>query len=174
MFVQRVALETVPGYAVVDQATVAHVLRSLTGADLRSELDRVFRRVELQQPALGEFISGELDAIDGAAGQALAYFLFLVVYEAFEEAAGPRLGVITHSDLERCFNRLIVDGEVRRASCDGHSYSEDVIALGQPALMALINDECDRASEMTPDVDRIFEGLLVELLVLTEAVAPLS
>ncbi|MDD9938349.1 MAG: hypothetical protein OXT09_32370 [Myxococcales bacterium] len=173
MFIQRVALEQVPTYAVVEQPVVADVLQELTGGDLRAHLDQVFRRVEMQQPALGELISGELAAIEGAPGQALAYFLLLVVYRSFEEAFGTRLGEISDVDIERVFQRLVVDGEVRRQSCTAGSFSEDMVAVGQPALMALIGEECDRAAETAPDVDRIFEALLIEVLALTEAVAPI-
>jgi len=172
MFVQRVALDSVPAYAVVDEGVVAGVLREITEGDLRVQLDAVFRRVELQQPALAEFIGGELSAIEGAPGQALSYFLLLVVYHCFEEAFGPRVGTLASEDIERIFQRLVVDGEVRRQSCRAGSFSEDVVALGQPALMRLVSDECDRAAEAVPDIDRIFESMLIEVLALTEAVAP--
>ncbi|MGD8858535.1 MAG: hypothetical protein PVI30_00885 [Myxococcales bacterium] len=172
MFVQRVALEAVPSYAIVDRTVITETLRSLNAGDLREELDRTFRRLEIQQPALAEFVSAELGHIEGATGQALAYFLFLVVYLCFEDAFGQRLGRVVDEDVDSGLQRLITDGELRRSTCGGESYSEDAIALGQPALMTLVNEECDRAADATPDVDRIFESLLVEVLVLTQAVAP--
>ena len=59
------------------------------------------------------------------------------------------------------------------------SYSEDAIAVGQPALIGLLRTEVDRAVQEQPDapweaLDPFYESLLVMVLVLTHAVAPAS
>jgi len=175
MFVQRVALEAVPDYAVVEHGVLVGTLSDLTAhGELRSRLDTVYRRLESEQPALAEFIAGELSEVDGAAGQALSYFLFLLVYLSFERAFPSRLQEVASGDLRVALERLIIDGEMRERHCPENSYSEDAIALGQPALMKFINAELERAADELSAAENLFEALLLEVLVLTEAVAPLS
>jgi hypothetical protein len=171
MWVAAGALEPVPSHAVVDETTVTSVLRQLTAGDaLRVELDATFRRLELRHPALAELLAGELAEIESGASQALGYFLFLTVYLAFEQRFGARLGPIAHLQLDAALQRLVTDSEVRER-CAPQTCSEDVLALGQPALMQLIDREIRKASD-TDALVPMFEVLLVELLVLSEAVAP--
>jgi hypothetical protein len=171
MWVSPGALTPVPSHATIDEATVAAVIKDLLRGDaLRHELDATFRRLELRHSALAELIAGEVAEIDSAAGQALGYFLFLTVYVSFEQRFGPRLGPIAHRQLDAALQRLLTDSEVRER-CAPLTCSEDVLAIGQPALMQLIDREIRKA----PDSDALvpmFEVLLVELLVLSEAVAP--
>jgi hypothetical protein len=173
MFVQPVALEAVPSYAVVERPVLVDALQELTGeGDLRGRLDGVYRRLEHQQPALAELIGAELSEVEGPAGQALLYFLFLLVYLAFDRAFPARVQAVDAQDLQTALARLIADGEVRESHCPARSYSEDAIAQGQPALMGLSNRELNRAGPDTPGLDAIFEALLLEVLVLSHAVAP--
>ncbi len=171
MWVAAGALEPVPSHAVVDEPTVAAVLRRLlTGDALRPELDAAFLRLERNQPALAELLAGELAEIDSPSGQALGYFLFLTVYYAFEQRFGSRLVSITHRQVDAALERLLTDSEVREeyapATC-----SEDVLAIGQPALMQLIDREIAKTADMQA-MTPLLEALLVELLVLSEAVIP--
>ena len=171
MWVSAGALEPVPSHAVVDDEAVAAVLRRLlTGDALRPELDAAFRRLEAHQPALAELLAGELAEIDSVSGQAVGYFLFLTVYYAFEQRFGARLASVSHRQLDAALERLLTDSEVRE-SCAPSSCSEDVLAVGQPALMQLIDREIGKAADaqaLTP----LLETLLIELLVLSEAVIP--
>jgi len=170
MWVSPGALTPVPSHATIDETTVASVIKDLLRGDaLRHELDATFRRLELRQPALAELIAGEVAEIESAPGQALGYFLFLTVYRAFEQRFGGRLGPVSHRQLDAALERLVTDSEVRE-SCAPTTCSEDVLALGQPALMQLIDREL-RKAENTEELMPAFEALLVELLVLSEAVS---
>jgi len=169
MWVSPGALTPVPSHATVDEATVGSVVRELLRGDaLRSELDATFRRLELRHPALAELVAGEVAEIESAPGQSLGYFLYLTVYRAFEHRFGVRLGPISHQQLDAALERLVTDSEVRE-SCAPSTCSEDVLALGQPALMQLIDREL-RKAENTEELMPAFEALLVELLVLSDAV----
>jgi hypothetical protein len=76
----------------------------------------------------------------------------------------------------RMLDRLIADGELRSGGA-GAFYSEDAIAVGQPALVGVLRDEVDRAVRDDPEapweaLDAFYESLLVMVLVFTQAVAP--
>lgn len=175
MFLQRVALEPVPQYAVVDEQVVAHVLRGLTASgELKHELSGAFRQLEVRQPALAECLGEELAEVERASTQTLTYFLFLVIYLCFEHAFGERLGTVTAAELDATIERLLTDGELRQQALREGSYSEDVVALGQPALVRLIDSELSRALAAggQRDAAPVFEALLIEILALTEAVSP--
>jgi len=180
MFVQPVALAPIPPHARVDQAAITHVLeRMSTGHDaLQGTLDGGFRRMEARHPALAEYVAAELSLLEGSAPQTLGYFLCIVVYLAFHDHFGERLGRVRHGDIESTRARLITDGELRDAGTAGDSYSEDVVAVGQPALVRLLRTEIDRALSGAPggtewqEAQPPYEALLVQILALTHAVSP--
>jgi hypothetical protein len=180
MFVQPVALPPMPEYARVAPPVLTSVLKRMLADPqaLTCALDDGFRAMERRQPELAEFVAGELSQVDGPRPQALAYFLAVLVYLAFEEAFDARLSVVASLEIAHTLDRLVTDGELRSGGAAGASYSEDAIAMGQPALIALLRSEVDRAIEESPQdlgwqhMDAIYETLLVELLVLTQAVAP--
>jgi hypothetical protein len=170
MLIGHGALEPAPGYAVVPEHSVLAVLRELGDDDLlRTRLDRQFRRLEAEQPTLADMLSSELTGMD-APGQALAYYLFLTVCAAFRDAFGARLGEVGDIDLDRAIETLLADGEVRSQTCIAGSYSQDVVALWQPAVMRLVHAEVDAAREAA-DADPVLQVLLVLIVALTRAVA---
>jgi len=171
MLIGQGALEPAPGYTVVPEQVVLAVVRELGDDDLlRVRLDREFRRLEAEQPTLADMLSSELSDMDGAAGQALAYYLFLAVWAAFREAFAARLGEVGDLDLDRAIETLLADGEVRSQTCIAGSYSQDVVALWQPAVMRLVQTEVDAAREAS-DADPVLQVLLVLIVALTRAVA---
>ncbi len=182
MFVERVAFEAVPDYARVDADVVRTVrTRLLEGAGaIGSTLDAGFRAMERTQPAIASFIAHDLASIDDPDAQGIAFFLAVVVVSSFEEAFGHRLGCVELADLRQALERLIADGELRGASGPGRFYSEDALAVGQPALVRLLRAEFDAALEIAPRakgdlgpaLDVVYETLLVTTLALTHAVAP--
>ena len=193
MLIAAGALEPSPPYAVVPEHVVASVLRDLgLGRRRRGELDRVFRKIEEQQPALAAFLTDELAEFETPATQALGYYLFLAVCSAFRSAFGERLSVLSQADLERALDLLLADGEVRSRICPAGSFSQDRVACLQPALMDAVmaeldlahaalaklgpkGDAADRAGEPAQppiDVDTILQVLLVEIVALTRAVSP--
>ena len=181
MFVERVALDAVPAYAQVAPAVLSAVLKQMLGRPeaLSRALDAGFREMESRQPCLAKFISGDVAELPGPRVQALAYFLAVLVFRVFEEAFGARLGTVRMPDVTHMLDRLIADGELRSGGAAGSSYSEDAIAIGQPALVGLLRSEIDRAVHDEPEapweaLDAFYESLLVMVLVLTQSVAPLA
>jgi hypothetical protein len=171
MLIDHGALEPAPGYAVVPEQVVLAVVRELGDDDLlRARLEREFRRLEAEQPMLADMLSSELTGMDRAAGQALAYYLFLTVYAAFREAFGARLGEVSDLDLDGAIETLLADGEVRSQTCIAGSFSQDVVALWQPAVMRLVQVEIDAARDAA-DADPVLQVLLVLIVALTRAVA---
>jgi hypothetical protein len=180
MFVQPVALPPVPAFARIAPSVLTQVLSRMLGDPdaLVSVLDDGFRAMESRQPSLAEFVSNELAQVEGPRLSAVAYFLAVLVHQAFDEAFGARVGRVQASDVAQTVDRLVTDGQLRTQGSEAVTYSEDAIALGQPALVSLLRSEIDRALEEAPDeartpsIDALYEMLLVELLALTSAVAP--
>ncbi len=84
--------------------------------------------------------------------QGLAYFLAVLAYRSFEEAFGARLARIELRDISSMLARLITDSELRAQWASGVTYSEDAIAVGQPALVKVLREEIDRAAGDEPEV----------------------
>ncbi|MDD9944361.1 MAG: hypothetical protein OXU20_25175 [Myxococcales bacterium] len=181
MFVQAVAIGTLPPHAQVGGEAISLVLRRMDGDGhtLQQELDRGFRDMELRQPHLSEFLAEELSCTSDPAVQTLSFFLLVVIYRAFCEAFGNRLGAVGRAEITLLARRLIADGELRNSGHLGDSYSEDIIALGQPALVHLMRNELERvvpaAEEVAPgwrEAEPLYEALLLEILALSHAVDP--
>lgn len=173
MLVTPGAIEPIPAFAIVDDSALRTVLQRVTrGESMRRELDAAFRQLETRQPALAELMAGELAELDGPAEQAIGYFLFLTIYMTFEQAFGARLGTVTHTQLDATFERLLTDSEVREG-CVWGTCTEDAVALGQPALMGLVDRELERAGNIEA-LHPMVEALLVEVVSLSHSVAPTS
>lgn len=177
MIVQPVALPQVPAHAVVDQTIVNTILDRITLdiTALRRGLDHGFHEIERTHPELAEFLASEIAQLDSAAGQSLAYFLSVLVYLSFREAFGTSLAIVSGDDVKRHHENLVTDGTLRHAGVSRGTYSEDQITLGQPALVRMIRREIDRAASEDgipwSALDPLFEALLVEVMLLSEAVS---
>jgi hypothetical protein len=178
MFVEPVALDVVPAYARVAQSVVDIVIKRIgRRASDDKTLAGSFRQLEQRQPALAAFVAYELSELSSQPLQTVAYRLSVLVFAAFEEAFGPRVGKIELSDINRALSRLVADSELRSVWVAGNTYSEDAIAVGQPALVACLRAEVECAVSTQPDLqwenlDRFYESLLAMVVVLTHAVAP--
>jgi hypothetical protein len=179
MFVEPVALEVVPAYARVAQTAVDTVAKRVcrVGSAVDKQLSGSFRRMEQRQPALAAFVAYELSELASQPLQTVAYRLSVLVYGAFDEAFGPRVGRVELTDINRALSRLVADSELRSVWVPGNTYSEDAIAVGQPALVARLRAEVDRAVASQPaleweNLDRFYESLLAMVVVMTHAVAP--
>lgn len=179
MFVEPVALGAVPAYARVAQAVVdavwTRMYRSSNGLD--RALAAGFRRMEQRQPALAAFVAYELSELLSQQLQAVAFRLSMLVFSAFEEAFGSKLGRVELSDINRALSCLVADSELRSQWVRGNTYSEDAIAIGQPALVACLRAEMERAIAGAPDLewenlDRFYQSLLAMVVAMTHAVAP--
>jgi len=178
MFVERVALDVVPPDARIAQATVDAVLARLARdhEGMPRALRAGFLEMEQRQPCLAAYVAHELSELQLPEVQAEAYFLSVLVFRAFEDAFGARLARVELPDINRALTRLIADSELRAEHVRGATYSEDAIAVGQPALLCCMRAHIDRAVDHRPalaweSLDRFYESLLVMVLVLTQAVA---
>jgi hypothetical protein len=179
MFVEPVALHPIPAYAQIAPSVLDSVLTRLSGAprEQKRAFRVSFRELELRQPALAEYMAAEVAELHAARVQSLGFYLAVLVFRAFEEAFGPRLSRVELVDINRMLALLIADSEVRSWAALGKTYSEDAIALGQPALVSLLRVEVERAVRAAPEeaweaIDPFYESLLVMVLTLTQAVAP--
>ena len=112
MLIQKGALAAVPSYAVLAEDALAQVLKPLSDhATLQENLDAAFRQLEHEQPALAGFLSDELIELEPQPAQALAYFLFLLVFRAFRDHFG------------------VTPEQVRAATC------LDKLSLQEPIMM---------------------------------------
>jgi hypothetical protein len=182
VFVERVAFESFPPYARIDPEVLGEVRARLLreSSDLGKTLAAAFRALERRQPAIANFIAHDLASIDDPGVQGVAYFMAMLVVLTFEESFGRRLAGVELGDLDAALELLIADGELRAASAPGAFYSEDAVAIGQPAVVKLLRAEFDAALELVPSsetaiaasLDHFYETLLVLTLALTHAVAP--
>ena len=73
---------------------------------------------------------------------------------------------------------LTADEELRRSDPRDALDSEDIVAIDQPALVAFVNEHIERTLAQNAvavdvdDVDVVFRAILVEILALSQAVAP--
>jgi hypothetical protein len=187
VFVENVAFEPVPEYARVRPDVLREVRsRLLREPSLAAALDSAFVAIERRQPAIATFIAHDLAGIDAPTAQGVAYFLSLMVVLSFEESFGRRLGCVELADLRESLDLLLADGELRATGHAGRFYSEDALALGQPAIMNLLRGEIDvamgtlprnaeterDACDLTEQLEAFYQTLLVLTLTLTHAVAP--
>lgn len=187
MFVENVAFEPVPDYARVQPDVLRDVrARLLREPSLAAALDAAFVAIERRQPAVADFIAHDLAGIDAPTAQGVAYFLAMMLVLSFEESFGRRLSCVEVGDLSHAVDRILTDGEVRATGRAGRFYSEDALAIGQPAIIKLLRTEVDSAMttlprnaeseqdavELTKQLETFYQTLLVLTLALTQAVAP--
>lgn len=184
MFVEQVALQAVPQYARIAPDVVDAVLSRLLyeHGGLEPALRTAFRKMEFRQPCLADYVANELSELAVPRVQGLAYFLSIFVFCTFEDSFGERLRCVQWADINRTLARLIADGELRSEWVRGTTYSEDAIAVSQPALVCrlraeidrVVNDEPHLAEIASKELDHFYENLLVMVLALTHAVSPHS
>ena len=181
MWTHGVAIRPVPTYAVVEARTIEAVREAFAEDDeeAQTRLDAAFERFEATQPALCKRLERALErrGLDDTA-RTLGYFLGVCVWLAFERQFESRLGRVTETAARAAAAALDLESELRAAQAEGALEAEDVVAREQPALMELIHDHVDVAIDHrgagvdVDDVYAIYRVLLVELLSLSQAVAP--
>lgn len=180
LFVRKAALRPVPRWAVVDEVAVAAVEDALgdEGEELQQALDGAYREMDRRQPALarwlGEQVSGRTDDL----AQSLGYFLVVTVYMAFREAFPTRLGTVAEAELQLALATLDADEELRANDPEELLESDDVIAMTQPVLLHFVQHHLDQALEQAGEApnleafDHIYRAILVEVIALSQTVAP--
>jgi hypothetical protein len=106
----------------------------------------------------------------------------VAVFETFASAFGTRLRAVAESDLEVARASFECDEELRRAAPDEVLESDDVVAIGQPHVVAFVREQLEAALEADengdpPDVDleavaAVYRAVLVEITAFSQSVAP--
>ncbi len=183
MWPARSAIRPVPPHAVVPRDAIDQVEAELDEADdLDARIHVALRELDLAQPALGAWLRAELDGVTDDTALALGQFLGVAVHRAFGEAFGQRLRRVEESGLASTRATFDYDEELRRGAVDELLESDDLVAIGQPHLMAFVREQVEASLEPDedgdpPDVDLeavavIYKVVLIEILALGTAVAP--
>ncbi len=178
VYSRKAALRPVPNFAVVDSVFVEAIERQLEEEDeeLQETLDQGFRDLDRRQPVLAPWLSEQLAAGRDELVQSLGYFLVVTVYLAFREAFPTRLGQIDDGGLGIAESTLAVDEELRAADPSEVLESDDIVALGQPALLSFVQHHVQEALEQAEgqldleELDDVYRAVLVEVIALTHAV----
>jgi hypothetical protein len=179
VFVRKAALRPVPDHAIVGTGHVEAVERSLDQDEhaLQERLDAGYRELDRKQPALALFLSEELASLSDELVQALGYFLSVTVHMAFREAFPTRLHAVDDGSLRMALETLAADEELRANDPLETLESDDVVAMGQPAVLAFVQHHVEEALEQASDdvnaddVERAYRAILVEVIALSHAVA---
>ncbi|MEQ8727324.1 MAG: hypothetical protein RID81_38955 [Sandaracinaceae bacterium] len=178
MFLRKAALRPVPRWAVVDDLAIDALEETLGEAeeDLQRTLDGGYREMDRLQPELAEYLAGQVSSRNDELAQSVGYFLAVTVYLAFREAFPTRLTTVDESSLQLALSTLDVDEELRRNDPTEVLESDDVVAMGQPALVSYAQHHFDEAlsqSEGGADLDAfdtVYRAILVEVIALSHAV----
>lgn len=178
MFVRKAALRPVPRYAVVDEFAL-DTLEDALGEeedDLQRALDDGYRAMDRLQPDLAAWIASQVSSRDDELAQSVGYFLAVTVYLAFREAFPTRLGPVDASSLALAVDTLDTDVELRANDPTEVMESDDIVAMGQPALVSYVQHHFDEAiAQSEPDADlrafdTVYRAILVEVIALSHAV----
>lgn len=183
MWPARAALRPVPAHAVVTQEAVDTVESDLGDhGDLEAHIVRSLRELENTAPALAQYLAQELDPIHDETANALGQFLGVVVHRAFAECFGQRLMKPEASQFDTMRAMFDWDEELRRGAADEALESDDVVAIGQPHVVAFVREQIEASLEPDEDgepadvdldaVSAVYRVVLVEILVLGQCVAP--
>jgi hypothetical protein len=178
MFLRKAALRPVPRHAVVDEHFVQLVEAQLDAHedDLQALLDRGYAEIDRRQPVLSDWLAEQLSMGHDELVQSLGYFLVITVYMTFREAFPTRLEEIDERALEIALETLTVDGELRANDPTETLDSDDVVAMGQPAVIQFVQHHVEEAVDQAEgeveleELDRVYRALLVEVIALSHTV----
>lgn len=178
MFLRKAALRPVPKWAVVDDLALDALEATLgeDDEDLQGALDAGYRDMDRHQPALAEFLAREVSSRPDELAQSVGYFLAVVTYLAFKEAFPTRVGVVDEAALRLALETLTVDEQLRADDPEEVFESDDVVAMGQPALVSYVQHHFDEAIAQADEsvdlnaFDVVYRAILVEVIALSHAV----
>lgn len=178
MFLRKAALRPVPTYAVVAPHFVEVVEQSLEDDEdkLQDVLDRGYRELDRMQPHLAPWLAEQLSSGGDEMVQSVGYFLAVTVFMAFREAFPTRLATVDPASIAMASELLAADEELRANDPTEIFESDDVIAMGQPAIIGFIQHHVEEALEQSEgdldldELDRIYRALLVEVIALSHSV----
>lgn len=179
MWVRKSSIRPVPTYAKISAATLHAVRDELVDGDSPGEaLDAAFERFEASQPALAESLAELLERPYTEATLALAYFLSLSLWLAFERAHGRDLAPVLEQELQATSDLLELDEELHRSDAADTLESDDVISMEQPEIIRFIHEHVEATLDAHADavelsaLESVYRAVLVEVLALSYAVRP--
>ncbi|OQX66857.1 MAG: hypothetical protein B6A08_18370 [Sorangiineae bacterium NIC37A_2] len=179
MWVRKSSIRPVPTYAKISAATLRAVRDELVEGEAPGEaLDAAFERFEESQPALAESLSELLERPYTEATLALAYFLSLSLWLAFERAYGRDLAPVLEQELQATSDLLELDEELHRSDATDTLESDDVISMEQPEIIRFIHEHVEATLDVHADsvelseLETVYRAVLVEALALSYAVRP--
>lgn len=178
MFVRKAALRPVPSYATVEDRWVHTMEQALDDDEerLQEALDRGFRDLDSRQPAVAQYVSNLLAQVTDELAQAVGYFLSVTVFLAFREAFPTRLEVATDDDIAMAEATLDADEELRVDDPEEALETDDIVAMGQPAIVAFVQHHVEQALEQGGEevdvaaIEKVYRGILIEIITLSHAV----
>ncbi|MCX7808152.1 MAG: hypothetical protein N2515_06060 [Deltaproteobacteria bacterium] len=180
MFFRKAAIRPIPRWAVVDEEAVLAVEAMLELSDEAFEqaMEQAYRQMEERQPTLTAWLVAQFTFHENELVQSVAFFLAVSVYMAFREAFPTRLQTIDAAQLELAIETFITDESIRQEDPIEVMETDDIIAVGQPAVVHFIQSHVDeaigQAGENPPldAFDHVYRSLLVEVVALSHAVSP--
>jgi hypothetical protein len=178
VFVRKAALRPVPRWAVVDDVAIDQLEETLgEGEDtLQHALDSGYREMDRTQPRLAEWVAGEVASRKDELAQSVGYFLAVTVYLAFREAFPTRLAEVDELSLKLAIDTLSADEELRANDPTEVLETDDVVAMGQPALVGYVQHHFDEALAQADEdadleaFDVVYRAILIEVIALSHAV----
>ncbi len=162
----------------VDELAVDALEEQLGDGDerLQEVLDAGYREMDRLQPFLAEWLAQQVSSRADELAQSVGYFLAVTVYLAFREAFPTRLQQVDEISLQLAMDTLSTDEELRANDPHEVMESDDVVAMGQPALVGYVQHHFDEALGQAEDevdldaFDGVYRAILVEVIALSHAV----
>lgn len=180
MWPARSAIRPIAAYAMVPAEAVDAAESEVSDeGDLESQVMGGFAALELSQPALGRWLRSVVEPVRDDTAQALGYFLSIVVHGAFVGAFGQRVRRVDEATLSSVQATFEWDEELRRGDADEVLESDDLVAIGQPHLVAFVREQVEAALEPDEDGDpadvdldavaSVYRAVLMEILALGQS-----
>jgi hypothetical protein len=177
MWPARAAIRPIATWAMVPPDAIAEADEAVSDdGDLEAHVLEAFAALERAQPPLGRWLRGVIEPLRDDTAQALGYFLAIVVFRAFSGAFGARMRRVDDDALAGVQATFEWDEELRRGAADEVLESDDLVAIGQPHLMAFVREQLEAALEPDEDGDPaevdldavagVYRAVLIEILAL--------
>ena len=176
----RSAIRPIASHALVSADAVDAAESDVSDdGDLEAQVMGGFAALEMAQPTLGRWLRSVVEPVRDDTAQALGYFLAIVVYGAFVSAFGQRVRRVDEATLATVQATFEWDEELRRGDADEVLESDDLVAIGQPHLMAFVREQVEAALEPDEDGDpadvdldavaSVYRAVLLEILALGQS-----
>lgn len=183
MWPARSAIRPVPGHAQVSREAIDAAEGELSDrGDLEAQVHQGARELERHQPQLARWLAGALEGLRDETAVALGQYLTVICWRAFTEGFGQRVGRVDDAAMSAVSATFDCDEELRRGAADELLESDDIVAIGQPHLVAFVREQVEAALEPDEDgeaadvdldaISTVYRAVLVEILALGQCVSP--